>query len=140
MSSQTDLSGQSDEVAEFGAAGDAHLGDDDTMLPHHHVVSDLHQVVDFGAFSDDSRTERAAINGHVGADLNIVVADHVPNLRDLEVPAVAKNIAKAIRANHRAGVNADPIAKLGVCIKGHAGKEMHVFPEPAVCADMVAPF
>src|SRR5215510_9466162 len=41
------------EIAKRNAAGNAGLGDQNAMAADHHIVADLDQVVDLGAFADD---------------------------------------------------------------------------------------
>ena len=89
------------------------LRDHQAMLADGHVVGDLHQVIDLGAPADDRRAQRAAIDGHVGADLHVVADDHVADLRHFAVHAAVLHVAEAIRADHRAGVDAHAVADLG---------------------------
>src|SRR5690606_6646019 len=57
------------------AAGDADAAGDCAALAQLHVVRDLDEVVELAAVADDRVVERAAIDGAVRADLDIV-ADH----------------------------------------------------------------
>ena len=61
-----DLPGQSHVVPQLGAARDAGLRNEDTMLPNHHVVSDLHQIVDLGAFLDPRAAKARSVDGGSG--------------------------------------------------------------------------
>src|ERR1043166_3281233 len=85
MPGEPHLASKGDKITQPGAASDAHLGNDDAMLPHNYVMGDLHEVIDLGTFADDSRTEGAAIDGDIGADFNIIMNDHIANLRHLAV-------------------------------------------------------
>ena len=51
------------------------LSHQDTGPADLHVVPDLHQIVDAGAGADDGVFQRAAVDGGVGADLDVVL-DH----------------------------------------------------------------
>jgi len=73
-------------------------------------VGDLHEVIDLGALADDRRSQRAAVNGDVGAKFNIVVNDDLADLRDFPVNAGVQNVTKAVRANDGAGMDADALA------------------------------
>ena len=108
------LPGQCHVIPDLGAAGNADLRDDQAILPNGHVVRDLHEVVDFGAFADDRRPQRAAVNGDVGADFHVVVNDDVADLRHFAMDAGVENIAKTVGPDHRAGM--DPHALADLCL------------------------
>src|SRR5262249_53543237 len=57
-----DLAGQHHVVAQDGATRDAHLRDDDAILPDLHVVRDLDQVVDLAARADPRGAGRGAVD------------------------------------------------------------------------------
>src|SRR5262249_3142116 len=99
--------------AEPGAAGDARLGDQDAVRPDRHVVTDLHQVVDLGASPDHAPAERGAIDGHVRAQLDVVLDHDAPELRNLDVPAVVLHVPEAVAADDRAAVDHDAVADHG---------------------------
>ena len=44
---------------------------------------DLHEIVDLGALADHGVADRAAVDRGVGADLDVVLDDDAPDLRDL---------------------------------------------------------
>ncbi len=137
VAGQSDLPAENHVVAQLGAPGDADLRDDDAMLTHGHVVRDLDEVIYLGAFADDGRPERAAINRHIRAQLHVVADDHAADLGHLAVDAVIEHVAEAIRADDRAGVDAHPVADLGVGIERDVGEEVDVLAEQAVGADRV---
>src|SRR5881409_3765122 len=110
MTSETDLAGEGDEITQLGAAGDAGLGDDQTMLTQGNVVGDLDEVVDLCAPTDRGRPERAPIDGSVRADLDVVMNDDVPDLRDLAMGAGIEHVTESVRADDGAGMNADTLA------------------------------
>ena len=66
--------------ADFGAAGDPDLGNDDRILADGHVVSYLHQVVDLRPAPDAGDAERRPVDAAAGADLHIVLDNHDPDL------------------------------------------------------------
>src|SRR6266516_2671574 len=96
MPGDTDLPGQSHVVAQSRAPGNADLGHKNAMLPYNHVMGDLNEVIDFGAFTDDRRTQGRTINRYIRADFHIVMNDHVANLRHFSVYALVQDIAEAI--------------------------------------------
>ena len=53
-----------------------------------------------------------AINGGIRADLDVVVNDHVADLEHFAVPALVEDVAVAVRADDRAGVDGDAVADL----------------------------
>ena len=62
--------------------------------------------------ADDGGAERAAVNGGVGADLDIVVDDHIADLKHFAMPALVEHVAVTVRADDRAGVDGDAMADL----------------------------
>ena len=98
------------EVAELGGAGNARLADDDAMPADHHVVADLHEVIDLGALADHRVLERAAVDAAVGADLHVVLDDDAADLRHLEVTLAAHGEAEAVLADPHARMQDDAVA------------------------------
>src|SRR5262249_42421091 len=103
-----------DVVAELGRAGDAALGHDDAMPSDHDVVGDLHQVVDLGAVADHRVSERAAVDGGVGADLDVVADDDAADLGPLAPASGAHREAEAVLPDAGAGVNDAAVADDGM--------------------------
>ena len=116
----------------------AACGDQNAMLANLHVVRDLHEVVNFCALADERRAERAAIHRHIRADLHVVADDDITNLRNLAAKTAVKNVAKTVRTNHRAGVNADALADLGAGIKRDVRKQIRFVTEHRIRADGIA--
>src|SRR5438477_10414741 len=112
MAGNTDLASERRVPANLSAPCDAHLRHDDRMFPNDHIMRDLDESIDFSAFTYDSRAQRSPIDGYVGADLHVIVNNHVTDLRHLQVRSLIKHIAKPVRAHHSPGVNTDPIAQL----------------------------
>ena len=78
------------------------------------AVGDLHEVVDLGAGPDARLAHRRAVDGGVGADLDVVLDHHRPGLRDLLVGAVGVvREAEAVGADHRAVLHDDARARGG---------------------------
>jgi hypothetical protein len=112
MARHARLAGEDGVVAQFGTARDAGLRDEQAMLADLHVVRDLHQIVYFCAASDDRRAERAAVHRHVRADFHVIADDDIANLRHLPMKTAVEHVAEAVRADDRAGVDADAPADL----------------------------
>src|SRR4051812_17587113 len=66
------LSADENIIFKNGAAGNAALRGDDDVASELRIVADVHQVVELYAGTDDGRVERAAIDGDVSADLDII--------------------------------------------------------------------
>ena len=78
------------------------------------VVSDLDQIVDFGAFADDRVARGAPIDRRIGADFDVVLNDGPPRLRDFLVTLRRRQIAEAVLADACAGMDDHPVADQSV--------------------------
>ena len=74
------------------------------------VVPDLHEIINFRAFADHRILKSAAVDGCIGADLDVVLDDDPADLRHLEVAAGAHGEAEAVLADPHAGMDDDPVA------------------------------
>ena len=137
MTGETDLSAENHVVAQFGAARDASLRHDDAMLTEGDVVGDLDQVIHLGALADNGRAERATVHGHICPQLDVVADDDVADLGHLAMDAVIQNVAEAIRADDRAGMDADAVADFSAGIERDVGKEVDVLAQQAIRANAV---
>ena len=120
MALHGNLAADSDVILDGRGTGNADLGDDDAMPPDHHVVGDLDQVIDLRPLADHRIPARAAVDGGVGADLHVVLDDHSPDLRHLQMPLRSHGEAEAVLADAHTGMEDDPIADEGVG-NGHVG-------------------
>src|SRR5262249_53361978 len=107
---EPNLSGQDDAILDDDAAGDAALRDDNAVATYPHIVSDLHQVVDLGAFANDSIAIGAAIDGGAGADFHVVLNDDATDLQHFTVTACSHHITESVLTNGAAGMNDHAIA------------------------------
>src|SRR3990170_6028443 len=121
------LSADDHAVADGDGAGDAGLGGDDAMAADAHVVGHMDEVVEFGAAPDPSFVQRAAVDGGVGADFNVVLDDHRAALGKLLVAILHPHVAEAIAADHRAAVDAHPLAEPHVAVDRYPGKKHAAF-------------
>ncbi len=92
--------------ADFRAAGDADAAGHRGMCADPHVVADLDLVVELHAILDHRVVERAAVDGRVGADLDIVADEYAASLGDLDPGLPILREAEAIGADHRARMHA----------------------------------
>ena len=84
-------------------------------------MSDVHQVIDLGSAANHGNIERAAIDGRIGANFNVVPDFQPPDLGKLLVLACGPvaDIAKAIAAQHRPGMNGSTFADARASVNGH---------------------
>src|SRR5262249_54731507 len=85
------------------------------------VVADLDLVVELDAVLDHRIVERAAVDGGVGADLDVVADAHHADLGNLDpAPGLVLRAAEPVGADHRAGMHDDPLAEGAAVIHHHA--------------------
>lgn len=106
------------------------------MVTNDDVVGDLNEVIDLAASSDNGRAKRAAVDRHVGSNFHVIVHDHLPDLRDFEMGASIENVTETVGTNHRAGMNADPLAQDGFRVEDNAWEKVDVRAELAICANV----
>src|SRR5262245_30873676 len=114
VANRAGLAAHDDKVAQFGGTGNAGLADDHAMPADHHVVPDLHEIINFGALTDHGVLQRAAIDAAVGADFHVIVDDHPADLGDLEMTLRPHGKAKAVLADAHARVQDHAVADDGV--------------------------
>src|SRR2546427_4864622 len=110
MTRGPDLPAEHHARAERRAARETDLGGDQAVGADAAAVAHHHEVVDLGPMADDRRTECRAIHGRVGADLDVVLDDHAAHLWDLPVSIRERQEPEPIAADHRAGVERDPVS------------------------------
>ena len=86
--------GERHAAADPRAAGDADLAGEHRVLADRDRVADLHQVVELRAAADAGLAERGAVDRGEGADLDVVLDHHDPDLRELVVAARRASRAK----------------------------------------------
>src|SRR3954463_7944909 len=138
MASDSGLGGDDAIVGELCAAGETNLAHDEAMVTYGNIVRDMDEVVDFRAVADDSRAESSAIDGDIGADLDVVANDDVADLQNFAMTAFVENVAVAVGADDGSGVDGDAVADLATVIDNDVGIEAGVAANFGVAADMVA--
>ena len=123
-----DLAADDDVVFNDGAARKAGLGGNDHVLADLHIVADMHQIVDFRAAADARLVERAAVDGGVGADFDVVLNDEASNLWELFVASGlgVADVAESFAAQYRSSLDDDTVAKARAGIDGHIGVDAAV--------------
>src|SRR5438477_6892803 len=112
MSGDSRLRSHNAIIAQAGAPGKTGLPHDQAMVPHDDIVSHVNEVIDFGAFADDGRTEGRAVDGSVGANLHIVLNNDVANLQNLAMATFVQHITVTIRPDDGTSMDAHAVADL----------------------------
>src|SRR5688572_20566172 len=94
------LSSQSHILAQFCTAGDPGLRRDHRVCSHGNIMRNLHEIIDLSASSNECAAKSCAIDGCIGADLDIVFDLDVAHLRDLDPMFAAPGVAEAVAANN----------------------------------------
>ena len=97
-------------VSDRAAARNAGMRGKHAMPADLDVVRDLDEVVDLGPLPDHGVADGAAVDGGIGADLDVVLDDDAADLRNLAVAAGARQIAEAILPDAHAGMDDDAVA------------------------------
>ncbi len=116
----TDLAAKDGTILDDAGAGDTGLGGDDDVAADDAVVADMDEVVDLGAAADAGLAERAAVDGGIRADVDVVFDGEGSLLWEEEVLAGAgmARVAEAPCAEDGPGLYVDEIAKGGPGIEG----------------------
>src|SRR6218665_3235228 len=114
-------------------AGHADTAGQRRALADAHVLADLYQVGELDAVFDHGVLQRAAVYAGVGADLYIVANAHGAELLDFDPLPVLGREAKAVSADHHAGVQ--QAARADAAVHAHGDARL----EPAAGADLRAP-
>src|SRR5208282_5338526 len=122
-------------LAEIARAGKTDLCGHNGVRADLAVVCDVHQVIQFNAFPDARVVERTAINGRVGANLNVVRDFDDSGLRKFPVAALALRVAETVGSNHGSRVNFHAMPDANARVKSDARMDPAVIADPAACAD-----
>jgi hypothetical protein len=82
------------------------------------VVSHLYQIVDLAAIADYRIVQRAAIDGRIGANLDIVADGHRTDLRNLDPVLALRRETEAIGTDNRTGMNNHPLTDPATVVDG----------------------
>ena len=124
MPADAHLAAEHDVIVEVGAAGDADLGRQQHVAADGHAVADLHEVVDLGAGLDARFAHRRAIDGRVGAQLDVILDDDRGHLGNLLVrPIAPAHEAVAVAADDDAVLENHAIANRHALTHGHVGMD-----------------
>jgi hypothetical protein len=110
MSNKPRLAADDDKIPQFRRTGYANLRDNHTMTSKLHIMPNLHEIIDLGAFADNSVADGAAIHRRIRAYFHIVLDKDTPDLWDFHVPFRAHGETKAILSDAYAGMQDHPVA------------------------------
>src|SRR6478609_6561093 len=74
------------------------------------VVADLDEIIDFGPIANAGVGQGPAINGGIGADLDVIANKYAPNLRNFPMALGAHRETEAVLADASPGVDDDSVA------------------------------
>src|SRR6185437_1591070 len=146
MIADADLSAHHHIGTDGGGARDAHLAGDQAVMADLHVVGDVHEVVEHRAGADRRVADSAAVDGAIGAELDIVLDDHAAELRHAQQALAAGHEAEARAADGDVGREGHAIADQGevndaigadraVVADDHAVSDDDIWTDQAAIAD-----
>ncbi len=112
------LPAHDDEILQHGTSGDAGLRHDHAAAAEADVVPYLYQIINPAARPDHRIRPGAAVDGGIGADLDVVADDHPAELRHLHVAGRVGREAEPVLAQPRAGEDPHPRADHGIAHRG----------------------
>src|SRR5262249_32435450 len=118
------------------ASSDPDLRRDDGMFPNHHVVRDLHQVINFHTLLNPGASESRPVNGCVCADFHVIVNLHHADLRDFLWTRVGHFKPETIRTDHHAAVKNDATTDLRTFPHGHIWIDYALLADGRLMADV----
>lgn len=136
MAGDSYLASECDILTQSGATGNTDLTAKDTVLPNHHIVTDLHQIIDLGPSLDPSPAKTGPIDTGVGSNLHIIIHLHNSSLRNLHVLPSLELIAEAISPQNSATMKNDAIPDNAPLSDGDPGVKEAGGPHPGAVANI----
>lgn len=124
-----------DALSQFGRAGYSGLGYEHRKGSDNGIVPQLYEVVDLGADSHPGRTDRAAIDGRIRADFDIVIEDAPSDLGDLSVHPTVEDVSETVHPDTRSGMEDHPIPQDRPGIEGHMRVDDDILPDSRIPPD-----
>src|SRR5579862_835515 len=87
---------ENDSFAHFDTSRYADLRNDHAVLANRTVMSDMDQIVDLCAPSDERRARARLVDGDIGADLDVILDNHPADLGNLVVAVVDEHVSEAV--------------------------------------------
>src|SRR5205814_7233409 len=116
----TSMTANQDTLTDPHTAGNSGLRCDDRILADHNVVRDLHKIVDLCSLLNPGSAKTGAIDGRVGADLDIIVDLYNSKLLNFFLAAIDHLESKSVGANYRTAVNDHARANPGAFTNRHS--------------------
>src|SRR5581483_4629039 len=131
------LSPDDDVIFRDRAAGKTGLRRHHHVLPDPHVMSHMHQVVELRAPPDHGGIKRSAVDGRIGADLDVIADLECPYLREFFIASALRITykSKSIASQHRPRVHHNPLAQPRSGINRHVRKQFAIPADDDTCAD-----
>ena len=80
MSGNTDLSAEHTMRTHLSCSGNATLSRHHRIFSHHHIVSDLNQIIQFYAFFYTGRPHSCPVNTSIGTNLDIIFNNDITRI------------------------------------------------------------
>src|SRR5262245_38031463 len=96
-------------IPDLDTAGDARRRHDEATSSYSHIVSDLYQVVDLGAPSNDGIGKGTAINAGVRSDLDLILEDAGALLRHALMPHLGRKKSESGSCDYRPCLEPDSV-------------------------------
>ncbi len=105
MIGDADLPGAANVVPRGDAASQADLRGERVVFAQFAVVSDHHEIVEFGSLADDRRADHAPVDRRVRADLAVLLDPDRSQLRNLFEASLPETVAESVGPQHGPGVD-----------------------------------
>ena len=102
-------------------AGNAGLSHNQVARANLAVMADMHQIINLGSLANYSRADSSTVYTGMGANLHIILKNHVAHLRHLGMHAILRSKPEAVRTNHGRAVHNNPGSHLAVLSDGSIG-------------------
>ena len=142
MPDNADLSPDHAMVAQLRRTGNTRLRYNQAMWTDLGTVANSNRVTDFAAFTDNRIVQCAAFNDAVGANLDIILQNDNPDLRDLVMFAFMCGKTKAVLSDRRIRLNNHSVTDLtavidhGIGIQNAVVSDRNIGPDEYARIDM----
>src|ERR1017187_9686270 len=138
--SDANLSSHDRTVSDLDTARNAGLGCDHDIGSDGNVMPDVYQIVELGSRADHGFVQRTAVNGAVGADLDVLANDKFADLGKFVITAVLfiAHESEAVRAQHSACMHHHTAAQRRTRIDDDAWIQVTIVTDHDALADEAA--
>ncbi len=109
MVNHSHLSRQYHLLADSTAPSNSGLSHDNRIFPHHNVMCDLYQVIDFDTALNNGSSKGSAIYSGIGTDLHVIVDLYDSGLGNLGAGPTFNGKTKTIAANDHSSMEENSI-------------------------------